>query len=70
MRMYMLIDVPTISVTDTVSLIINDAINWTGEVVQVILGVIMIVRLHAMYQRSRKVLTVLLSLWPSELPTQ
>ncbi|KAG1839451.1 hypothetical protein DFJ58DRAFT_106010 [Suillus subalutaceus] len=57
--MSMLVDVPTISVTDVVSLIINDAINWTGEVVQVILGVIMIARLHAMYQRSRKVLTCL-----------
>ncbi|KAG2340735.1 hypothetical protein BDR05DRAFT_966611 [Suillus weaverae] len=32
---------------------------WTGEVVDVILGVIMITRLNAMYQRSRKVLIFL-----------
>ncbi|KAG1870675.1 hypothetical protein DFJ58DRAFT_911023, partial [Suillus subalutaceus] len=36
-------------------LIIYDTLNWMGEVVNVILGVIMIARLHAMYQRSRKI---------------
>ncbi|KAG1844837.1 hypothetical protein DFJ58DRAFT_515941 [Suillus subalutaceus] len=57
--MYILDNVPTISMTDAVSLIINDAIDWTGDVVDVILGVIMITRLNAMYQRSRKVLIFL-----------
>ncbi|KAG2032559.1 hypothetical protein BDR03DRAFT_1094847 [Suillus americanus] len=33
--------------------------GWTGEVVEVILGVIVIARLYAMYQRSRKVLVFL-----------
>jgi len=33
-----------------------DTTNWTDEVVNAILGVIMIARLHAMYQRSRKIL--------------
>ncbi|KAG2034712.1 hypothetical protein BDR03DRAFT_964321, partial [Suillus americanus] len=50
--------VPTISMTDTGCLIIND-VGWTSDVVNTILGVIMIARLHAMYQRSRKVLTCL-----------
>ncbi|KAG1863577.1 hypothetical protein DFJ58DRAFT_912346 [Suillus subalutaceus] len=40
---------------DLSGLIIYDTLNWMGEVVNVILGVIMIARLHAMYQRSRKV---------------
>ncbi|KAG2107087.1 hypothetical protein BD769DRAFT_135930 [Suillus cothurnatus] len=37
----------------------NDAFSWMGDVVEVLLGVIMIARLHAMYQRSRKVLIFL-----------
>ncbi|KAG1839143.1 hypothetical protein DFJ58DRAFT_845824 [Suillus subalutaceus] len=41
---------------DRCNLVIFDAVNWTAEVVDVILSVIMITRLHAMYQRSRKVL--------------
>ncbi|KAG1764292.1 hypothetical protein EV702DRAFT_110010 [Suillus placidus] len=55
----MLINVPTIPTTDAVSTIMYDTGNWTGEVVDVILGAIMITRLHAMYQRSRKVLIFL-----------
>ncbi|KAG1855333.1 hypothetical protein DFJ58DRAFT_356321 [Suillus subalutaceus] len=55
----MLDNVPTISMTDAVSLVIYDVYDWTGDVVDVILGVIMITRLHAMYQRSRKVLIFL-----------
>ncbi|KAG2090408.1 hypothetical protein BD769DRAFT_415820 [Suillus cothurnatus] len=54
-----LISVPTISTTDAVSLIMYKTWDWTGGVVQVLLGVIMIARLHAMYQRSRKVLIFL-----------
>ncbi|KAG1853491.1 hypothetical protein DFJ58DRAFT_394525 [Suillus subalutaceus] len=51
--------VPTILTTDAVSLIMYDAVDWMGDVVDAILGVIMIARLHAMYQRSRKVLIFL-----------
>ncbi|KAG1865452.1 hypothetical protein DFJ58DRAFT_743281 [Suillus subalutaceus] len=57
--MNILNDVPTISMTDAVSLIMYRALNWTGDVVNVLLGVIMIARLHAMYQRSRMVLIFL-----------
>ncbi|KAG1883247.1 hypothetical protein F4604DRAFT_281976 [Suillus subluteus] len=57
--MNILISVPTISMTDTVSLIISDGLYWMADVVNVILSVIMIARLHAMYQRSRKVLIFL-----------
>ncbi|KIK38940.1 hypothetical protein CY34DRAFT_363199 [Suillus luteus UH-Slu-Lm8-n1] len=53
------VTVPTFLTTDAVSLIIAYANNWASDIVNVILGVIMIVRLHAMYQRSRKVLTFL-----------
>ncbi|KAG1834298.1 hypothetical protein DFJ58DRAFT_219122 [Suillus subalutaceus] len=45
--------------TDAVSLIISDGFDWMSDVVNVILGVIMVARLHAMYQRSRKVLIFL-----------
>jgi hypothetical protein len=36
-----------------------NASDWIGNVVEVLLGVIMIARLHAMFQRSRKVLIFL-----------
>ncbi|KAG2032573.1 hypothetical protein BDR03DRAFT_1094854 [Suillus americanus] len=39
--------------------IINNVVTWIGAVVNAILGVIIIVQLHAMYQRSRKVLIFL-----------
>ncbi|KAG1796266.1 uncharacterized protein HD556DRAFT_1307019 [Suillus plorans] len=51
--------VPTIWTTDAGCLILYNTLNWMGEVVEISLGVIMIVRLHAMYQRSRKVLVFL-----------
>ncbi|KAG2124112.1 hypothetical protein BD769DRAFT_888575 [Suillus cothurnatus] len=54
-----LINVPTFSTTDAVSLIMYNAYDWMGDVVQVLLRVIIIARLHAMYQRSRKVLIFL-----------
>ncbi|KAG1796274.1 uncharacterized protein HD556DRAFT_1467657 [Suillus plorans] len=44
---------------DRYSRIIYQAMDWTGEVLELMLGVIMIARLHAMYQRSRKVLICL-----------
>ncbi|KAG2133265.1 uncharacterized protein EDB93DRAFT_888545 [Suillus bovinus] len=55
----MLSSIPTIVITDAVSLIIDDALNWMSDVVEIILGIIIIVRLHAMYQQSRKVLIFL-----------
>ncbi|KAG2124130.1 hypothetical protein BD769DRAFT_888926 [Suillus cothurnatus] len=54
-----LISVPTISATDAVSLIMYKTWDWIGVVVEPLLGVIIIARLHAMYQRSRKVLIFL-----------
>ncbi|KAG1785765.1 uncharacterized protein HD556DRAFT_96438 [Suillus plorans] len=57
--MNVLISVPTISTTDAVSLIIYNVLTWMGEIVNAILGAIMIIRLHVMYQQSRKVLTFL-----------
>ncbi|KAG2032141.1 hypothetical protein BDR03DRAFT_971052 [Suillus americanus] len=57
--MYILVDIPTISITDACCHIIYDVLNWMSDVVDVVLGVIMIARLHAMYQRSRKVLICL-----------
>ncbi|KAG1775286.1 hypothetical protein EV702DRAFT_455190 [Suillus placidus] len=54
-----LFNVPTVSVTDVVSWILHDVLNWTNVVVFAMLGVIMITRLHAMYQQSRKILIFL-----------
>ncbi|KAG1777844.1 hypothetical protein EV702DRAFT_198345 [Suillus placidus] len=48
-----------VSVTDAVSNITGYAINGTNVVVPAMLGVIMIARLHAMYQRSRMMLIFL-----------
>ncbi|KAG1766826.1 hypothetical protein EV702DRAFT_783907 [Suillus placidus] len=54
-----LINLPTFPRTDTVSYIMYFALSWISVVVPAMLGVIMIARLHAMYQRSRKVLIFL-----------
>ncbi|KAG1776700.1 hypothetical protein EV702DRAFT_1279221, partial [Suillus placidus] len=54
-----LLYIPTVSETDAVSQILFVALDWTSVVVNVLLGVIMITRLYAMYQRSRKVLILL-----------
>ncbi|KAG1798107.1 uncharacterized protein HD556DRAFT_219273 [Suillus plorans] len=51
--------VPTFSTTDAVRLVINDTLAWMNDVGNAILGVIMIFRLHAMYQQSRKMLIFL-----------
>ncbi|KAG2038858.1 hypothetical protein BDR03DRAFT_286789 [Suillus americanus] len=51
--------VPTILLTDAVSRIVYVIWDWMNVVVIPILGVIMIARLHAMYQRSRKILIFL-----------
>ncbi|KAG1837410.1 hypothetical protein DFJ58DRAFT_146198 [Suillus subalutaceus] len=57
--MNVLITVPTVSTTDAVSLIVNNTLTWMEQVVNVLLGVIMITRIYAMYQGSRKVLICL-----------
>ncbi|KAG1739089.1 uncharacterized protein EDB91DRAFT_390571 [Suillus paluster] len=53
------IGLPTIPVTDAVSYAIYGALNWLSAIVNALLGVIMITRLHAMSQKSGKVLTLL-----------
>ncbi|KAG2063896.1 hypothetical protein BDR04DRAFT_351322 [Suillus decipiens] len=50
---------PFISLTDAVSTIINYATNVTNVGITAVLGVIMITRLYAMYQRSRIILIFL-----------
>ncbi|KAG0702317.1 hypothetical protein DFH29DRAFT_504425 [Suillus ampliporus] len=55
-----LFSVPTIPLTHVVSLTIYLLTDWMSVVVNAILDVIMITRLHAMYQRSRKVLILLI----------
>ncbi|KAG1734776.1 hypothetical protein EDD22DRAFT_358624 [Suillus occidentalis] len=50
---------PLVSLTDAVSDILKYVINWTNMVMAAMLGVIMIARLHAMYQRSRTMLLFL-----------
>ncbi|KAG2340017.1 hypothetical protein BDR05DRAFT_967418 [Suillus weaverae] len=55
--------VPTIPATDAGCHIMYGAINWMADVVDVILGVIIITRLRAMYQRSRKVLIFLVAIF-------
>ncbi|KAG1761038.1 hypothetical protein EDD22DRAFT_35510 [Suillus occidentalis] len=54
-----LANMPVVSLTDAVSNILNYTINWTNVVMTAMLGVIMIARLHAMYQRSRTMLIFL-----------
>ncbi|KAG2033279.1 hypothetical protein BDR03DRAFT_1094451 [Suillus americanus] len=51
--------VPSVPLTDAVSNIMNDALNGTNVVVAALLGVVMIARLHAMYQKSRIMLIFL-----------
>ncbi|KAG1835883.1 hypothetical protein DFJ58DRAFT_847297 [Suillus subalutaceus] len=50
---------PSVSLTDAGCNIINYTINGINVVVTAMLGVIMIARLHAMYQRSRRMLIFL-----------
>ncbi|KAG2032568.1 hypothetical protein BDR03DRAFT_969728 [Suillus americanus] len=57
--MVMLMTVPTVSMTDRVSFIIYNVLDYTSDIINIILGVIMITRLHAVYQRSKKVLIFL-----------
>ncbi|KAG2119078.1 uncharacterized protein F5147DRAFT_196963 [Suillus discolor] len=54
-----LLNLPGVLKTDTVSNVMNFALFWTIFIVNSMLSVIMITRLHAMYQRSRKMLIFL-----------
>ncbi|KAG1784725.1 uncharacterized protein HD556DRAFT_202617 [Suillus plorans] len=56
---YLLEYVPSVSLTDTVSTIADYAVSGTIVIVTAMLGVIMISRLHAMYQGSRTILMFL-----------
>ncbi|KIK42800.1 hypothetical protein CY34DRAFT_752452 [Suillus luteus UH-Slu-Lm8-n1] len=51
--------IPLVSLTDAVSNIFEPALVWTNMVQDALLGVIMIARLHAMYQGSRIMLIFL-----------
>jgi hypothetical protein len=52
--MSILLWVPTIPISDTGCNIMYEALVWTNEAVNLILGIIIIARLHAMYRRSKK----------------
>jgi hypothetical protein len=58
--LYILDNVPTISLTGTECWIMDAVCIWMYIVVVAMLCVIMIARLHAMYQRSRKILMFLI----------
>ncbi|KAG2356382.1 hypothetical protein BDR07DRAFT_1423546 [Suillus spraguei] len=51
---------PTISLTDTECLILYVVRDWTGYLTFAMLWVIIIARLYAMYQESRKILITLI----------
>ncbi|KAG1799754.1 uncharacterized protein HD556DRAFT_1455032 [Suillus plorans] len=62
----MLLNVPTISMTDAFDVIPATAliaVDWVCTVANAMLGLIMLVRLYAMYQRSRKVLLLLVVIY-------
>ncbi|KAG2081680.1 hypothetical protein BD769DRAFT_702126 [Suillus cothurnatus] len=57
--MSILINIPFVSVKSAVRINMFYALNGTNVIVTAMLGVIMIVRLYAMYQRSRMILVFL-----------
>ncbi|KAG2360260.1 hypothetical protein BDR07DRAFT_164609 [Suillus spraguei] len=59
----MLSGIPSLSLPDAVSNIIVLALFWGSFMVDALLGVIMITRLYAMYQRSRKMLIIFIALF-------
>ncbi|KAG1804957.1 uncharacterized protein HD556DRAFT_494384 [Suillus plorans] len=63
--LYILLNVPTISLTDTVSFIVFVVWDWMVVVVFAMLWVIIITRLHAMYQGSRRILIFLIVTFPA-----
>ncbi|OAX32402.1 hypothetical protein K503DRAFT_870169 [Rhizopogon vinicolor AM-OR11-026] len=56
----MLTGLPSVSMADNVGTIIGKSQAWSTVSFNAIVGVIMIVRLHAMFQRSRKMLIFLI----------
>ncbi|KAG1754695.1 hypothetical protein EDD22DRAFT_228558 [Suillus occidentalis] len=56
---FVLVSTPNVSLTDAVSNILNYAKSCTNVVMAAMLGVVMIARLHAMYQGSRTTLLFL-----------
>lgn len=56
----MLLGLPGVLMTDLGCNIINFALMWASFIVNSLLGVVMISRLHAMYERSRRILIFLL----------
>lgn len=56
---YMLESLPSVSVTDKGCNILYSALTWMTVIVNAMLGVIIITRLHVMYQQSRKILVFL-----------
>ncbi|KAG2097055.1 uncharacterized protein F5147DRAFT_374261 [Suillus discolor] len=63
---YLLLNLP-ISVTDAVGTIIWFIQTWTPVIVNAMLGIIMIARINAMYQRSKKLLIFLVVLLGSTI---
>ncbi|KAG2358368.1 hypothetical protein BDR07DRAFT_285927 [Suillus spraguei] len=61
--MIVLGNMPSVSLTDTVSNIINYARDGTNLVISSMLGVITIARLHAMYRKSTMMLVFLVIIW-------
>ncbi|KAG2341281.1 hypothetical protein BDR05DRAFT_466077 [Suillus weaverae] len=57
--LYILINMPSVSLADAVSNIMYYTINLINLIIRAMLGVIMIARLHAMYQSSRIMLIFL-----------
>ncbi|KAG2103764.1 uncharacterized protein F5147DRAFT_275300 [Suillus discolor] len=50
---------PSVSLTDAVSIIMYSAVSWINTALTAMLGVIMVARLHAMYKGSRTMLMIL-----------
>ncbi|OAX30749.1 hypothetical protein K503DRAFT_788261, partial [Rhizopogon vinicolor AM-OR11-026] len=65
----MLLCLPSVSVTDADCNIIAIMLIWISFFVNTMLGVIMIARLHAMYQRSRRMLIFLVVIFMTVMIT-
>ncbi|OAX40501.1 hypothetical protein K503DRAFT_603983 [Rhizopogon vinicolor AM-OR11-026] len=55
--------IPSVSMTDVVSNIMTFALLWTSIIVNILLGVIMITRLYAMYQGSKRILIFIVTIF-------
>ncbi|KAG1733602.1 uncharacterized protein EDB91DRAFT_632249 [Suillus paluster] len=56
----MLISLPSVSVTDAVSHVMYVTLSWTSLAITTMLSVIVTIRLHVMYRRSRRMLIFLI----------